>query len=532
VFSIVPDTLDFTRFRRKKLKRWQINLINSKPGDKEKFVPAHFTEEEWENSFRPRKRIRRRRKRKSKSRKGRFKISASVRFRERRSGGQVGSLYLGNLTAFHNGVQVPPQTGAPLNTSITAVTQISGVVERTWDNINPGPPYRSGGNFTKIRVSLPHNVVQGHGRYITAPANRSPASKFLQYDGGFSNPKFLGDPTTLSTYLGSGISPWNNSLLPAFQDLGPQAYALLRPTPERASVGQFLVELREFPQMISNLRKSARDFHALWKGVGGDLTKPSMYPKRAAEEYLGYQFGWLPFLRDIESVWNLTRNLHEFMAEVTRLNNTWIRRRRTVSEGEETTLVSRSVDWQVEPIGSQYVAMTAPMSIASLGTCNWYTELHTVVKHTAWAEGSFKFWRPEFDASLAEFNSVFMQVQRYMTLYGARVTPTLLWKVTPWTWLVDWVTNAGKNVDNISSMLVDSVVSKYFYLMHHQTRQLRMTQVINFWDKGAVTMSWAREYESKQRASQTTPFGFDLSRSSLSGSQWSILGALGLSKLT
>jgi hypothetical protein len=521
------------RFRRPKLKRWQINLRNDLMFHDGRDVDARplAIAGVLANNLIPRKRRRKKARRRKKNRKMKSRKSSFFpRFRERKSNHQVGPLKMGSLTAFHNGVQVPPQLGAPLVTPITAIAQLSGTVERTWDNFNPGPPYRSGGNFTNIKIRLPHNVVQGIGRYTTAPGNRSPAGKFLQYDGGFSNPKFVGDPTSINTYYGSGISPWNNALLPQFQDLGPKAYNMLKPTPERASVGQFLVELRELPQSVRNLETTAADFHKIWKFGGGSLSKPSMYPKRAADEYLAYQFGWKPFLNDLMSFFEVAFEIRAFLDEVTRLNNTWIRRRRVVDTDESQSLVSRTVDWNVEPIGIQYIQMTAPMTVGGIGTCNYFSELRQREIYTCWAEGSFKFYRPEFDASLKEFDSYMNQVQRLFTLFGARITPTLLWKVTPWTWLADWIANAGKNIDNISAMLVDGVVSKYMYLMHHAVKQYQMTQVINFWDRGVVTMSWSRDYESKQRRGQTTPFGFDLNRSSLNGSQWSILAALGLSK--
>jgi hypothetical protein len=65
--------------------------------------------------------------------------------------------------------------------------------------------------------------------------------------------------------------------------------------------------------------------------------------------------------------------------------------------------------------------------------------------------------------------------------------------------------------------------------MHHRIEELVFTQTFNFFS-GARSVSWSRVIDTKQRDHAGTPFGFGLSAGSLSGKQWSILGALGISK--
>lgn len=146
-----------------------------------------------------------------------------------------------------------------------------------------------------------------------------------------------------------------------------------------------------------------------------------------------------------------------------------------------------------------------------------------------WAMGSFKYYRPEFDASLADYSSQWSDLQRRLKVYGAELSPTNVYKSTPWTWLIDWFSNVGDNIDAANDALVDGVASRYMYVMRHWVRRLVFNTTMFYW-QGPVSLEWNRFIETKQRQRAQSSYGFSLLPKDLSAKQWSILAALGLSR--
>lgn len=119
---------------------------------------------------------------------------------------------------------------------------------------------------------------------------------------------------------------------------------------------------------------------------------------------------------------------------------------------------------------------------------------------------------------------------RYMTLYGLRVNPSNIYKAIPWSWALDWISNAGDYVDQLTDIWSDSIAAEYFYVMHH----LRVTRTLTItlpFVSGGVTFVFHRYYDCKQRLEASGPYGFSLSWDNLSPRQLAIAGALGISRM-
>jgi hypothetical protein len=56
-------------------------------------------------------------------------------------------------------------------------------------------------------------------------------------------------------------------------------------------------------------------------------------------------------------------------------------------------------------------------------------------------------------------------------MFGFQPTPSLIYNLTPWTWLIDYFTNLGDLYDNLSRGVEDRLIAEYFYLMHERTRK-------------------------------------------------------------
>jgi hypothetical protein len=116
-----------------------------------------------------------------------------------------------------------------------------------------------------------------------------------------------------------------------------------------------------------------------------------------------------------------------------------------------------------------------------------------------------------------------------MDLYGVRITPTNLYNAVPWSWLVDWFSNARDYVDRASDWLIDSMAAEYFYVMHQQKRVWTYTNVLPF-PSGTLSLSASRTVETKVRIEGSSPYGVDVSWDNLTPRQLAILTSLAISR--
>jgi hypothetical protein len=415
-------------------------------------------------------------------------------------------------------------------------------IELTWDQNNPGPPFRSGGPFTNLKLTDPSFQPQSVGHRTTCPEHRSSSGsnwRGFDYNGNVDCPTFLGLAGAPVNPDGSLPSAWVDSrFVTNLSGLGPQAYAKTMPRMSEAGVAQFLAEMRDTPRM---LKQTGRFFHDLWKVDKGwrDLRniidphakyEPFKDPKRVSEDFLNYQFGWKPFVSDIQKMLNAYDRSEEFMLQRIKHNDRWLKRTADLGTEDTRTVYSTQANAaSYQPYGENWnQMMRASLSGTGFSGARSVTTVYVnMLKHT-WASGLFKYYRPEFDTSLADYASGLNALRRNLTLYGANINPSVLYKITPWTWLADWFSNVGSNIDNFNAQLNDGVASKYFYIMCHTSEVHEQETVFNFWD-GAKTVKWFRSVETKQRV-DGSPYGLGWSSNDLTARQFAILAALGISR--
>jgi hypothetical protein len=116
-------------------------------------------------------------------------------------------------------------------------------------------------------------------------------------------------------------------------------------------------------------------------------------------------------------------------------------------------------------------------------------------------------------------------------LLGTRITPAVLWELTPWSWLIDWFVDVQSAITAAGLQLDDGVLMRWAYLMR-ETR-LKVSSTVNadglfvYGPNGPITAT--THYVKKERV-RGTPFGFGLNPASFTGGQWAILAALAISK--
>jgi hypothetical protein len=404
----------------------------------------------------------------------------------------------------------------------------AGKVERCWDALHPGPPYLSGGPFSKIVVETPNYVVQGSGSYELGPYDEYNL-KNIRYVGGFCNPYW--EQNEWAPDLAGAINDFAPGVVSDrfnpddLRSRGNSAYNKLRPKVSMGSIGQAIAEFRDVPD---TLKSTGNAFASIWQRISTSRNASwrrkewLQASKGASDQFVNTQFGWLPFVRDVYDVCKNVVNNHESIARLKAKNNKWqMRTFREQSISRETELAT----WGFigcEPADSLYFRRI-------VSSFQPYT-LSVQEFEDVWYKGVFKYYYPEFDDSswMAGFPSIQKVIQQ-IDLFGGRVDPVLLYKVTPWTWLADWFTDIGDGIQRLQDIATDSTVSKYFYVMRHRTWRVRTRA--RFSALGNHDYSWYYGGEVKIRESGDSPFGFNLKPVNLTGLQWSILGALGLSHL-
>lgn len=353
-------------------------------------------------------------------------------------------------------------------------------------------------NFRGVRVHGQLNV-QFSGERV----NRYPSGQLHSTDYFDANAVCLPTGALLSAAIPNAINS-SNSTLDAW---GTKAIAQCKPTNNVADLSVFLGEtIKEgIPRMIGNV----------WK----DVTKSAR--KKAAEEYLSVQFGWLPIVNDVLKTSNAIANADRVIDQYIRDSGKIVRRRMAfppVVLEDKTTLIGDGVDPYVSP---NHVAM----STGAQPTGKVYMREQRYIYR--WFSGAFTYYIPDGGSSLNGMRRSALEAKK---LLGLSPTPDTFWNLAPWSWAVDWFTNAGDFLSNVTDWIVDGLVLRYGYIM-----ETSISQRIYFYSgKHTYTaaivppvVSIVNQTKIRRRA---TPFGFGLTWSGLSGRQLSIIAALGLTK--
>lgn len=376
------------------------------------------------------------------------------------------------------------------------------------DECHPGPPYRTGGPFNKFTFSDPC-VVTSSGTFYGWVS----ASVGYRYVGGFVptmkcadfNPSFSSSNLWSETDFDSPISSLGD-----ISNYGATGWNKFRPGNPTADLGVFLGELRDVPRM---LKGTAEFFHNMWRAMGGSLT--GFAPKKVADAWLNTQFGWRPFISDLRKFYRTYQRLDEHLNRIRRDNGKWIRRGGTVQTDSYSTEISRSDTvtghW---PALSGYFHPSAQISGSRVA--------RLVYSRTVWFEGAFRYWIPSINSPQWRYRAI-------AELYGAMPCPSLIWNLIPWSWLVDWCSNVGDVISNMSTGYADNLAAKYAYIMGTTSYvgELDSTQTTK---QGNIHNTWRFPVEWKHRCA-ASPFGFGLSGGDFTTRQLSILAALGISRL-
>jgi len=287
---------------------------------------------------------------------------------------------------------------------------------------------------------------------------------------------------------------------------GSTAIARTIPTNPVASAAQFLGELRERLPALP----------------GRELIRHPGDPSRLADEYLNLEFGLKPLIGDLQKIGEAVRTSNKVLAQLRRDAGRIIRRRYEFpEETTQTTTVTNAFPYPPLRTGGTGGYSGTSDGLGKLTK----TETET---YRYWFSGAYTYQYQDSDHRV--IGKMMRMEQDANRLFGLRLTPELIWELTPWSWAVDWIGNIGDVIHNVSAFSRDGLVMVYGYMMCEYTHRVDYTMTgMSFYGHSSVPLTQSFETKVKKRV-KATPYGFGLDIDGFTPRQWAILGSLGISR--
>jgi len=352
----------------------------------------------------------------------------------------------------------------------------------------------------------------GHYGYPDFPSNRdvggdfqlntyrfdtSPSSVGRIWRGGPLSQYYIGAVCPTDDFYGGQV-PGNRATVD--DTMGSLAYNRMKPT-----------------------RPSMAGFAALYEGI---KDTPALLRQRFLKQglhaipnyWLALQFGWKPLLSDIRNCILVQLDAQKRLNQLIRDNGKVVRRKfviydTTRDEDNRTTHVIQNV---------------APGLVTQYYTGDNVNQTSFWGYDRAWASAAFRYYLPD---GPQDINWTIAMKARIFGLYPS---PSAVWQVLPWSWLIDWFANVGNMLENMEAGVANELYNQYFYVMRQVGEVYTKQTTTHFQrengDPVVVAGSSRSEWAHKARYAGN-PFGWSTSSAPLNAYQASILGALGLSRV-
>jgi len=325
----------------------------------------------------------------------------------------------------------------------------------------------------------------------------------------YSDVKYYGSPTynysgTITAPLPVFGKPENQGILSTdLSDMigkGSTAISRVLPTNPVGDASVFLGELRE----------------GLPSVIGKDLFKSRFLdPRKLGDEYLNVEFGIKPLISDLQKFATAATQSDKIVQQLRRDSGKRVRRSYSFPDIVSVT-ETVSAD---PPVGGNNTYLYA-------GT--WATSRTTTVTTSYKFDGAFTYHMDLGDSLHSRIARIATEAR---LLYGADLSASTLWNLSPWSWMVDWGINMGDVLSNMSAFSKDGLVMPYGYIQKHVVSEtITRTYGGRYLNGGAPRLFEHKSgFETKMRI-KATPFGFGFNMSGATPRQLAIIAALGLSR--
>jgi hypothetical protein len=323
-----------------------------------------------------------------------------------------------------------------------------------------------------------------------------------------------------SLWPGDSPSDWNES---SMKTDGTTAISQCAPTNPTAQLATTLAEsVKEGIPSLPGIQS--------WK-------KRTEAAKAAGSEYLNYQFGWHPLVSEVGDVVHAARNHRDIMQNYRHNEGRDIHRRfdfpvETKVLGSETLTPGYFGTTNVNNFAGYIAGEGVPaVRVSSVTT-----------ERRRWFEGCFTYGGP---SGTDYFRRAIGFGSEADAVYGLALTPNVLWELTPWSWAVDWFTNTGDVINNVTNFALAGLVMRYGYIMEENTRTYqteysnqvvrRRTSALGKTPRTYGPLPLESTVTGKRVVSRSrvaaSPFGFGVGWEGLSPTQLAITAAIGITRL-
>jgi hypothetical protein len=241
-----------------------------------------------------------------------------------------------------------------------------------------------------------------------------------------------------------------------------------------------------------------------------------------SDVYLAYEFGWKPVANDISKFAHAVSNADTVLAQYERDSGRLVRRRY-----EFPPEVTESVSTHMSGVRPALLPYSSTAMFEGGLPASEVLRVRTEAKQR-WFSGAFTYHLPTGSDARSVMARKAMEAKK---LLGASLDPDTVWNLTPWSWAVDWFTNTGDIISNLTDMAIDGLVLKYGYMMETKvTTDTYYFRGPNGLKDPSITADPLVLRVTTKIRRKATPFGFGLTWEGFSSRQVAIAAALGLSK--
>jgi hypothetical protein len=363
------------------------------------------------------------------------------------------------------------------------------------------PAGDQGGPFFTQRSFVKGLDRQTHARWVEKEEGPDKSSKAtVDFNGAYF-------PIQFNSSSGGNFPTPTPSSTNELSQRGATAVAICKPTNPVADTSTFLGEI-----LKDGLPKLAG--HTLWK----DKT---LTARKAGGEFLNVEFGWLPMISDMRSIAHGITHAQTVVDQYVRDAGRQVRRQFSFPVEKTRT----EIEYEGPNSGYGYLNPPSTTLLFSMGQGRT-VETRTRSVHR-WFSGAFTYHLPTSLTNVIGDPEIALKAKQVL---GLELTPETVWNLTPWSWAVDWFSNTGDVISNLSDWALDGLVMRYGYMMETTIDSVRYSWKPTNPVKGKPTPS-ALEFVTvtKQRVG-ANPFGFGITWDGLSPIQVAIAAALGMSR--
>jgi len=296
------------------------------------------------------------------------------------------------------------------------------------------------------------------------------------------------------------------------EEQGATAIARVKPTNSIADLSTALGELHtEGLPKLPNIIAGQTRIKAAKKAVTKEKKKIS---KETAGEFLGFQFGWLPFVSDVQDVARGVSKASDIIAQYRRDSGKLVRRRFEFHPQEEfSTSILAAGKWPILAADTSHIYTKIPAG-------NLVCDRKIITRDVF--SGGFTYHIPGDFPGFVEQSDSALYAKKIL---GLDLSPDTVWNLTPWSWAADWFSNTGDVIDNLSDYATDGLVMRYGYMQRH------VVETHSYYIDGSsanLPLSFVTEHKARVKAN---PFGFGLTWDGLTPRQVAISIALGIKRV-